>query len=112
MHDYILKPLNQIRHSYKFDVSCQGSVPIAIEAFLESETFEQAIRLAISMGGDADTLGAIAGSIAEAYYNVPKSIILNAEAYLPIELRYKLYDLNGLNRIFEEEKLQQRGIIS
>lgn len=63
--------LDEIRESYTFDVSCQGSVPQAIVAFLESISFEDAIRNAISIGGDSDTIAAIAGSIAEAYYGVP-----------------------------------------
>ncbi|MDF9828846.1 ADP-ribosylglycohydrolase family protein [Parabacteroides sp. PF5-6] len=59
---------DKIRPSYQFDVSCQGSVPEAIIAFLESTDFEYAIRLAISLGGDSDTIAAITGGIAEAYY--------------------------------------------
>lgn len=62
--------LDAIRADYQFDVTCQGSVPQAIEAFLESESFEDAIRLAISIGGDSDTIAAIAGAIAEAYYGM------------------------------------------
>lgn len=66
---------DSIRPDYSFDVTCQGSVPESIIAFLESNDFESAIRLAVSLGGDADTMGAIAGSIAEAYYkNIPESI--------------------------------------
>lgn len=60
--------LASIRDSYQFDVSCQGSVPQAIVAFLESENFEDAIRNVISIGGDCDTTGAITGSIAWIYY--------------------------------------------
>lgn len=63
--------LDEIRPHYKFDVSCQGSVPQAIVAFLESSNFEDAIRNAISIGGDSDTIAAIAGGIAEAYYGIP-----------------------------------------
>ena len=66
--------LDQIRPSYEFDVSCQGSVPQAIEAFVESTSFEDAIRNAISIGGDSDTIAAITGSIAEAYYGIPSEI--------------------------------------
>lgn len=66
--------LDQIRSTYEFDVSCQGSVPQAIEAFLESTSFEDAIRNAISIGGDSDTIAAMAGSIAEAYYGIPAHI--------------------------------------
>lgn len=62
--------LDDIRETYSFDGSCQGSVPQAITAFLESETFEDAIRSIVSIGGDCDTTGAIAGSIAWTYYAV------------------------------------------
>lgn len=62
--------LDSIRGTYEFDGSCQGSVPQAIVAFLESENFEDAIRNVISIGGDCDTTGAIAGSIAWTYYVV------------------------------------------
>ncbi|MBE9209013.1 ADP-ribosylglycohydrolase family protein [Nostoc sp. LEGE 06077] len=67
--------LDQIRPTYKFDVSCQGSVPPAIIAFLESTDYEDAIRNAISVGGDSDTIACITGGIAQAYYRgVPKAI--------------------------------------
>jgi ADP-ribosylglycohydrolase len=70
------KSLEEIRPSYSFDVSCQGSVPQAITAFLESNEFEDAIRKAISIGGDSDTIACITGGIAEAYYGgVPGDII-------------------------------------
>jgi len=62
------KTLEQIRPSYSFDVSCSGSVPQAIIAFLESTSFEDAIRNAVSLGGDSDTQACIAGAIAEAFY--------------------------------------------
>jgi len=67
--------LDQIRPSYDFDVSCQGSVPQALEAFFESSNFEDAIRNAISIGGDSDTIGAICGAVAGAYWGVPEGII-------------------------------------
>ena len=62
------RPLLVGRPFYQFDVSCQGSVPEAIIAFLDSNSTEEAIRLAVSLGGDADTQASIAGAIAEAYY--------------------------------------------
>ncbi len=74
--------LDEIRPVYTFDVSCQGSVPQAIQAFLESEDFEDAVRKAISIGGDSDTIAAIAGSLAEACYGVPGELREQAEAYL------------------------------
>jgi ADP-ribosylglycohydrolase len=68
-------PLDQIRETYEFDVSCQGSVPQALRAFLESEDFEDAIRRAISIGGDSDTIACMAGGIAQAFYGgVPEEI--------------------------------------
>lgn len=67
--------LDDIRPFYKFDISCAGSVPESIICFLEAESFEDAIRNAISLGGDADTQAAIAGSIASAYWEIPKNIV-------------------------------------
>jgi ADP-ribosylglycohydrolase len=69
------RSLADLRQTYDFDVSCQGSVPESIIAFLESTNFEDAIRNAISLGGDADTMACIAGAIAEAFYGgVPDHI--------------------------------------
>ncbi len=70
--------IDEIHPGYGFDVTCQGTVPQAIEAFLESENFEDAIRNAVSIGGDSDTIAAIAGGIAGVYYGVPKDIAENA----------------------------------
>lgn len=68
--------LDEIRPTYKFDVTCQGSVPQAIVAFLESSDFENAIRLAISIGGDSDTIACITGGIASAFYKqIPTKIV-------------------------------------
>ena len=74
--------LDEIRPTYSFDVFCQGSVPQAIIAFLESMDFEEAIRNAISIGGDSDTIAAITGSIAEAAYGIPDWIKDKAYSYL------------------------------
>ena len=74
--------LDEIRPTYTFDVSCQGSVPQALEAFFESESFEDAIRNAISIGGDSDTIAAITGGVAEAFYGVPEEIRDMALSYL------------------------------
>lgn len=72
-HYYPLtETLDEIRPDYDFDVTCQGSVPQSIQAFLESTSFEDAIRNAVSLGGDSDTMAAIAGGIAEAYYGIPE----------------------------------------
>lgn len=78
--------LDQIRDEYTFDVSCQGSVPQAFAAFFESTGFEDAIRNAISIGGDSDTIAAITGSIAEAYYGIPGDIRNHALTFLDEEL--------------------------
>lgn len=74
--------LKQIRPTYYFNETCQETVPQAIVAFLESNSFEDAIRNAISIGGDSDTLAAITGSIAEAYYGIPKKIKRKAMYFL------------------------------
>jgi ADP-ribosylglycohydrolase len=69
------RSMDEIRPEYSFDESSQGTVPEAISAFLESTSFENAIRLSISLGGDADTLACITGAIAEAFYGgVPEDI--------------------------------------
>ena len=78
--------LDEIRPTYKFDVTCQGSVPQAIVAFLESSDFESAIRLAISIGGDSDTIACITGGIASAYYKqIPTEIMDFVVDKLPSE---------------------------
>lgn len=77
---------DEIRTTYQFDVTCQGSVPESIIAFLESTGYESAIRLTVSLGGDADTMGAITGGIAEAYYGgVPEHIRKEVIKRLPKE---------------------------
>lgn len=78
---------DDIRPTYQFSVSCEGSVPEAIIAFLDSQDFEHTIRLAISLGGDSDTIAAIAGSIAEAYYqDIPPLMLQAAYQILPKEI--------------------------
>lgn len=88
------KTLKEIRPVYVFDGTCQGTVPEAIEAFLESVSFEDAIRNAISLGGDSDTLAAITGSIAEAYYGVPKGIRDALQKFMDRDMRnYEIWDV-------------------
>lgn len=70
--------LDEIRPSYRFDVTCMGSVPQAIVSFLESDSFEDAIRNAVSLGGDGDTIAAMTGAIAEAYYGIPDELVEEA----------------------------------
>jgi ADP-ribosylglycohydrolase len=83
--------IDTIRPTYRFNETCQGTVPQALECFLESSSFEDAIRIAISLGGDSDTIGAIVGGIAEAYYGVPDNLREKALGYLDGELR-AVYD--------------------
>lgn len=91
--------LDEIRPKYYFDVSCQGSVPQAIEAFLEGNDYEDVIRNAISIGGDSDTIGAIAGGIAEAYYGIPNDIKKKGMKYLDDKLRKIVNDFyNSLRK--------------
>ena len=81
----------KIQRDYRFDVSCQGSVPEAIIAFLNSTDFESAIRLAVALGGDADTQAAIAGGIAAAYYKeIPDYILDECRKRLPIDMQQTL----------------------
>ena len=80
------RTLDMIRPGYVFDVSCQGSVPEAIIAFMESEDYEDAIRKAVSLGGDSDTIACITGGIAEAFYGrVPINIAEEGKRFLPEE---------------------------
>lgn len=99
--------LDEIRSDYEFDVSCQGSVPEALEAFFESNDFEDAIRNAISIGGDSDTIGAITGSMADAYYYRP-NIIVEKDGW-------KLsnpYDFEIINRMDEYLKNKSYSILN
>lgn len=70
------RSLDEIRPNYQFDPSCKGTVPVAVQAFLESTDFESAVRLAVSIGGDSDTIACIAGAIAHAFYGaIPKHLL-------------------------------------
>ncbi len=90
--------VEELQKSYKWDGSCQGCVPQAITAFLESVDFEDAIRGAVSIGGDSDTIGAITGSIAGAYYGVPEELRARAEGYLTEDLLAILREIEGSKR--------------
>jgi len=83
----LTRKLEDIRPGYRFDVSCQGSVPEAIICFLEGGSYEETVRNAISLGGDSDTQACMAGGIAEAYFGpLPESIRGEVEKRLPREL--------------------------
>ena len=75
--------IDAIRPVYKFDVSCQGSVPQAIECFLEADDFETAVRLGISIGGDSDTIACIAGALSEACWGVPDAFVTHVVSKMP-----------------------------
>jgi ADP-ribosylglycohydrolase len=90
--------LDEIRPSYKFDVSCAGSVPQAIAAFLENDSFEDVIKAAISIGGDSDTIAAIAGSIAEACYRVPSNLLRRAWDKLDVGMQFAAKTVNEVLR--------------
>ncbi|MDE6657646.1 MAG: ADP-ribosylglycohydrolase family protein, partial [Oscillospiraceae bacterium] len=77
--------LDEIRNFYKFNETCQGTMPQAIQCVIEAVDFEDAIRNAISIGGDSDTLGAIVGSMAEPLFEIPEQIVLKAKSYIPDE---------------------------
>jgi len=81
---------DEIRPDYKFDVTCQGSVPEAICCFLHSVDFEDAIRSAISIGGDSDTIACIAGSIAEPFFGIPDTLAAWAVNKLDDRLKHIL----------------------
>jgi ADP-ribosylglycohydrolase len=81
------RTLDEIRPKYRYHISCQKTVPEAIIAFLESTGFEDAVRNAVSLGGDSDTLTAITGSIAEAAYGIPRAIADEALSRLDAPLR-------------------------
>ncbi len=86
--DYPLnRTLEEIRPTYTFDVSCMGSVPEAVIAFLESTDYEDAVRNAVSIGGDSDTIACITGAIAEAFYGIPDFIRQKALSRLDTTLR-------------------------
>ncbi len=77
---------DKIRPTYGMDESCQGSVPQAFCAFREGRDFEDVVRLAVSLGGDSDTIAAIAGSMAEAMYGIPENIAQEVVDRMPEEL--------------------------
>jgi len=81
------RKLDQIRPDYSFDVSCAGSVPESIICFLEADSWEEAVRNAVSLGGDSDTMACMAGGIAEAYFGpLPETIQQTVRSYIPVEM--------------------------
>ena len=100
--------LDEIRPHYSFNMTCQGSVPQAFMALFESSGFEDAIRNAISIGGDSDTIAAIAGGMAEAVYGIPPEIRKKAMDYLDEESRKCLAAFKG--RFPEDRPLAEQDI--
>jgi ADP-ribosylglycohydrolase len=110
------RTIDQIRPGYSFDVTCQGSVPEAIVAFLDSTSYEDALRNAISLGGDSDTQACIAGGIAEAYYqDIPRDILRQIKKRLSADLWaktlefYRRYGLPEILRQVEEIGVERVG---
>ena len=98
---YALPVLDEIREDYYFDVSCMGTMPVALSAFFESSDFEDAVRLAVSVGGDSDTIAAITGSIAEAFYGTPEELWERACVYLEEDL---IRDVEEFYRFIRERE--------
>jgi type I restriction enzyme M protein len=95
--------IKNLQGNYGYDeagdwVTCQGSIPQAIVAFLDGENFEDVIRNAVCIGGDSDTIGAMAGSIAEAYYGVPVEMEDKAMSYLTSDLKTVYYAFESIKR--------------
>lgn len=117
IQDYIVKhyypidfTLDAIRDTYQFNETCQDTVPQALEAFFESTSFEDAIRNAISIGGDSDTLAAITGAVAEAYYGVPTNIRKHALTFLDERLLKILLEFENKYPA-KFEKIQETGSV-
>lgn len=94
-HYNLQRTIDEIRPIYQRDVSCQGSVPEAIICFLEGKNFEDVVRLAVSLGGDADTMACIAGSLAACIYHIPESIEEECKKLLPFPLYAKMCGFEG-----------------
>ena len=98
---------DEIRPEYRFDVTCQGSVPESIICFLESEDYEDCVRLSVSMGGDADTMGAIAGCIAAAYYGtIPDTILEKCWFLLPADIRDTISEFGEYIQNIPNERIE------
>lgn len=97
--------LDSIRDTYQFNETCQDTVPQALEAFFESTSFDDAIRNAISIGGDSDTLAAITGAVAEAYYGVPNNIRKHALKFLDDRLLKILLEFENMYPAKSRKKL-------
>lgn len=97
---------DEIRPTYSFNETCQETVPEAIIAFLESTDFESAIRLAVSLGGDSDTLACITGAIAEAFYGIPKWMVEKIRSMLPADF------LEVIDEIYRRANVLLEGTVA
>jgi ADP-ribosylglycohydrolase len=96
MFEYDLTPsISQLRPTFPADASCQITIPASICCFLESSGFEDAVRLAVSLGGDTDTMAGIAGALAEAYHGIPKEIINTSMPFLDTDLLKVIHSFYG-----------------
>ncbi len=102
--------LDGIRESYRFNETCQKTVPQALMAFFESTGFEDAIRNAISIGGDSDTLAAITGGVAEAYYGIPEEIRKRTLTFLDEKLLKILTDFEKKYPFVKEKKFDRQVV--
>lgn len=102
---------DEIRSDYAFDVTCQGSVPPALSSFLHASDFEDAVRNAVSLGGDSDTLACIAGGIAGAYYEVPPHIEQEVRSRLDDRLRSVIQQFESKFISARERRRWFRGLI-
>ena len=102
------RSLDEIRPSYKFDATCPGSVPEAITAFLEGESYEDTVRKAVSIGGDSDTIACIAGGIAEAFYGQMTEEIV-VESFQKLDERLQDIVLDWFNWIAGGDEIYVRS---
>ena len=100
----LMKDLEDLQKNYKFTSRAKTSVPQAIFCFLESNDFEDAIRKAISIGGDTDTIAAIVGSLSESYYGIPENLKQEVQPYL----KDYMYDLLK-DRYYKKEKVRVKN---
>lgn len=94
-YDLSTVSLEELHRNYDFDITCQGTMPAALTAFFAAEDFESALRNCIYIGGDADTIGAIVGALAEVCYGIPKEIEGQAQKYLTEPICRVLEEFNS-----------------
>lgn len=99
--EHAIKTCDEIRSKYSFDERCQRTVPPAIQAFLEGKSFEDVIRIAVSLGGDCDTLTCIATSMAEAFYGL-------APGFKEKCLEYTSCDMHEVLNAFDEKRIRRK----